>query len=134
MFYGFTKFHNDDWVSFHANRPNLTKIGGHPIGWKRVCVKGTPIEWVEFSLLRKLVREFDEFADEKASLYVPGFEDWKPYGHDCFDHWQTIRMIRLFMQYRMVAISEPLKEGDTEDALDTMRERILDHITRQMCH
>jgi hypothetical protein len=135
MFTGFTSFCNETWVSFYDNKPARHDAGGHEIKWKRVFVDELPIEHVSFERLRQLIREYDEFYEkEKNNGMTYTFEKGRPFGHDSWNNNEIIQWIRLYLQYRMMAISEPLEEMNLEASVEKMRERILNNITRTLCH
>lgn len=125
MFVGFTRYCSSPRVSFHV-RPKGARVHGNSIDWKRVIFDNKPIEQIDLNRLRALVTDFDE--------YKPGSGSAVPFGHDTDLHRNDIEYIRLYLQYMIAAISDPLKESEMEDEVNSMRKCVLDNITRRSCH
>ena len=56
MFYGYTNYCKQSWVSFH-NSPSFKDIGGHAIRWTKVLIDGRPIESFPFQHLKLILQE-----------------------------------------------------------------------------
>jgi len=115
MFHGFTSHCNEFWISFYNKHPRLSTVNGYEIRWKRVTIKGVPVEAIEPNKLRNGILKYDEIVKtQKASFGI--------------DAQYTLDNVRLYLQYCM--LDGPLEE--MELPVHTMHKSILDKLTSVM--